>query len=247
MLEKAYYIQNLEDVESLPKEAERVYVGSEYCVNAFPDDFNSLLTAAKIYPISMLTPPVLESDIPSFNLILNAFETFARNDDEIIINDWGLFSQLRNKKRHYKIRIGTFLTYQRRGTQRRYDIVRDETLTTIPVLDDKMLTFLKNNGVSGIDIDLPLYSPNIKLVSPLSLAAYLPYALNSYTINCPFTFNGKSWGRSCARNCVNLKLFFKNDETGEPFFQKGKAYFTNSHPVKDTSLIDRLVYFEWKR
>ncbi|GAB4442946.1 MAG: hypothetical protein OHK0040_13870 [bacterium] len=176
---------------------------------------------------------------------LDLFEKFVDDSSEIIINDLGILHTLTEKKNTlYKIRLGRFLSYQKRGTQKLYGAVTAEELSYVPILNKKTMDFLIKLGVSGLDIDIPTHNLNIANKPELEIAVYMPYALNSYTINCPFTFNGKSWGRSCKRECLNVKLFYENTETEEPFFQRGKAYYRAS--MKTISpFINRVVILEW--
>lgn len=111
-------------------------------------------------------------------------------------------------------------------------------------MDKKTVDFLLINGASGIDIDIPFYGATLPEKSPLNVALCIPYALNSYTINCPFTFDGKKWTRTCKRECLILKLYYKNEETEVPFFQKGKVFYTTTL-FKKTDFFNRIVYFEW--
>lgn len=247
MKEKAYLVKNLRDLNLLPKDASRLYIGSEYCVKAYPKQFKYLLNKIRTLgmPFSLLTPPVIESELPLFFKILEIFEEVATNSSEVIFNDWGVLNFInKNKTKQYKIRTGRFLSYQKRGTQRLYNMIKYEELSHVPILDKKTVDFLVKMGITGIDIDIPIYNVYIKNKPEIHLSIYIPYALNSYTINCPFTFDGKKWGRTCKRECLHIKLIYENQETEAPFFQKGKAFYTKSHPLT-LSHVDRIVAFEW--
>jgi len=248
LIEKAYVTNNIKDLTSLPEDANRIYSGSEYCIKAFPTNFTKLIKEVKKQkPLSLLTPPIIESELPLFYKYFAIFENFASEEDELIINDWGILHYVtKNKKTAYKLRLGRFLTYQKRGTQKRNNLVDDTSLSAIPILEKQTVKYLANLGVTGVDIDIPLYKVKLDEPVELNLAICLPYALNSYTINCPFTFNGSQWGRRCKRECINLKMLFSNEEVEEPFFQRGKAYYTMAH-LLDLPYISRIVHFEWKR
>lgn len=248
MIEKAYVINNLEDLSLLPRDSNRVYIGSEYCVKAFPLQLEKIIKESKkLMPISLITPPLLECELNTFFKYLHFFEMVASKDDELIINDWGVMGYVTsNEQKIYKLRLGRFLTYQKRGTQKRNNLVQDSSLSDIPVLDKKTVEYLINIGINGIDIDLPLYKINLPENLEMSIAVCLPYAVNSYTINCPFTFNGKKWGRKCKRECLKIKMFYNNQEVEEPFFQKGKVYYTKSHFI-DLPFVKRIINFEWNQ
>lgn len=248
MIEKAYVINSLEDLSLLPKDCNRVYIGSEYCVKAFPVHLEKLIKESKkLMPISLLTPPLLESELANLFKYLNIFEKFASREDELVINDWGVIAYITsNERKIYKLRLGRFLTGQKRGTQKRNSVVQDTSLSEVPILDKKTIEYLVKIGITGIDIDLPLYKVKLPEQSELKIAVCLPYAVNSYTVNCPFTFNGKKWGRRCKRECLKIKMFYNNQEVEEPFFQKGKAYYTKSHFI-NLPFVERIVNFEWKQ
>lgn len=247
MKEVAYFLKDISELNRLPQETQRLYIGSESCIRAFPKSFKEQLEflESKDYSLSLLTPPIIESELPHFYKILEDFEKIAKEDSEVIINDWGILEYLRrNKKKVYNIRLGRLLTYQKRGTQNLYDVVKPFDLSNIPILDDKTLNYLKKFHVTGIDIDIPIYGISIENPPEIHLAVYIPFVLSSYTLNCPFTFDGTKWSRKCQRECLTITLTYSNDETTIPFLQKGKIYYSKNQS-SIPSFIKRVVFFEW--
>lgn len=100
MIEKAYVIQHIKDLSHIPQDANRIYCGSEYCIKAFPSNFSTFIKKIKeVYPLSLLTPPIIESELDLFYQYFNMFQSLASNNDEIIVNDFGTLEYLtKNKK-----------------------------------------------------------------------------------------------------------------------------------------------------
>lgn len=247
MIEKAYLVKHANDLKNLPIDANRIYLGSEHCIKAFPYNFNNLLNnSRKRLPVSVVFPPILESETKLFFKYLGIVETHFNANDELILNDWGTLYYIHKTKKNISVRLGRFFSYQKRGTQKRYETINDEDLSSIPILDKKSINFLKKYGITGIEIDYPLYGLNIKEKQNISISVYTPLALNSYTLNCYFTFDGKKWNRKCKRECLRSEFIFCGEESEESFIQKGKIYYTTSH-IKTNSFIDRVVDIKWQK
>lgn len=249
VVEKAYLIESLKDLEKLPKDANRVYVGSEYCIKTLPEDFeNIVIECAKSYPVSFLTPPLLESDLPIFFKYFEKLKKILQKPFEVIANDWGILYWLSKNVNVGDIIIctGRLLSYQKRGFQELNNKIEMKNLQEVPILDELMQEFLIKLRVSLIEIDIEPYGAILpeKVNIPISVHLSPPFA--SYTLNCPFTFDGKLWQRSCKRQCLTGFLQFYNKETKSPILQKGKIYYTLTGSDKKVKA-QRLVHILWKK
>lgn len=247
MIEKAYFIKSSVSLSFFPSDAKRIYLGSDYCIKAFPSKFGFLLSLAKIsFPVTLLIPPLLESELKIFDKYLKIFLEFADSEDEIIFNDLGalkIVSSLENK--NFKIGIGRFYSYQKRGVQKLYNAIQPEDLIDVPILDKETISFLRNLGVERIEIDAVPYGLNILETYGMKISLYENNLLTSYTINCPYTYTGNYWGRKCNRQCLINSMILRSEEATSDIYQVGKAFYQNTIPSKTTK-IDRIVSFSWK-
>ncbi len=247
MIEHAYFIKNISDLRLVPNNAGRIYLGSDFCIKAYPKTFSDLIKRTKErYPVSVLIPPVLEMELALMERYINILKELMERDDEIIFNDLGcLFYFINNFKNEYSVGIGRYYSYQKRGVQKFNNVVKKEDLREIPVLDEKMVSFLKSLSVKRVEIDATPYGLEIDSGVDIAISLYLDNILTSYTINCPYTFNGRWWGRKCNRQCLTSMVTFSSEGNVADFFEKGRAYYQDgvetAHPK-----IDRLVRLEWK-
>jgi hypothetical protein len=222
-------------------------VGSEYCLKAVPNNYLEIINKAKKkYALTLLLPPLLESEIDSALQLIDDIKESLRFPFEIVINDWGLLYEL-SKKRDEKISLvlGRMLSYQKRGNQKLYDIIKPEDLSYVPILDEKMIRFLKNLGIKRIEIDVPANGVVINKKIDINLSIYTPFSLLSYTLNCPFTFKANRWQRNCSRECLNSFLVYTGGDNLTDFFQCGKIYYTESNWLLD--IADMIIYISWKK
>lgn len=247
MIEKSYFIKNLIDLSFLPKEAVRIYVGSEYCIRAMSNNYLEVLKRAQTkYKISLLLPPLLESEIDEALKIIEKTKKNLNDSFEIVINDWGLLHVLsKNRDEKISLVLGRMLSYQKRGNQNLHNVITPDSLNNVPVLNDRMIAFLKDLGVERVEVDVPPYGVKINKKIEIKLSVYKPFSILSYTLNCPFTFDMKIWNRKCKRECINNFLVYTGDDAITDFFQCGKIYYTKSKEILD--IADRIVYISWKK
>lgn len=247
MVENAYFVSNIQEISQLPDDCDIVYLGSEYCIKAYPTDLTGLIKEVeKKYKFSVIIPPILESDLDVFHKILKRVIQASKKSFEIVINDWGILYKLYKEISDERINfvIGRMLSYQKRGNQKLYDNVRKEELGYVPVLNQKMIDFLKKLKVKRIEIDYPYYGINIEEVKGIGISVYSPFSVLSYTINCPYTFNESHWTRRCGRECLNTYLIYFGGDAQTPFYQHGKIYYSETRNIYDKA--DRIVHLSWK-
>ncbi|MCX7770726.1 MAG: hypothetical protein N2202_06555 [Proteobacteria bacterium] len=246
MIEKSYFIQSLKDITLLPDDAKRVYIGSEHCINAFPEDYAEIINQIeKKYQFSLLLPPLLDDEVDRALGIIDKTIKSVSISFEIVINDWGLLQVLSKKKYSYPLVLGRILSYQKRGNQRTYEVISPEELRYVPILNDKMINFLKTLGIKRVEIDIPSYDVNIRNNPTIGLSVYTPYCFQSYTLNCPFTFENGEWRKVCGRECLSNFLVYRGGDAISEFIQCGKIYYTESNAVPD--IADRIVYLSWEK
>ncbi len=248
MIEHAYFVKNISRLSSLPDNTSRIYLGSDFCIKAYPKNFRTLVEEVKSrYHVSLLMPPILESELKLMERYLTLFTELAEKDDEIIFNDLGgLFFFRKNYKKNIKTGLGRYYSYQKRGVQKLYDAVKKEDLRDVPLMDELTIDFLRSIGVVRIEIDATPYGINMDKLPDMAVSIYLDHILTSYTINCPYTFNGKYWGRTCSRQCLSSSVIFSSEENLSDFYETGRAYYQEGLKTIPPG-IDRLVRFRWNQ
>ncbi len=247
MVEKAYFVKNLKALSKVPHDANIIYIGSEYCLKAFPACYYEIIKRCKKnYKIGILTPPLVESDIKRFIQLFSKTKELLNDVFEIIVNDWGVLNYLQeNKSEKINIVLGRLLSYQKRGNQKLYGLFDQSLLSYVPVLNDRNVNFLKKLGVSRIEIDVPPWGVRLNTNVGISISLYMPFSIQSYTLNCPFTFSGARWDKKCRRECLENYLTYAGGDSVNKFIQCGKIYYSEIKTLNNVNFADRIVYITW--
>ena len=248
MVEKAYLVNDLKTLSNIPDNANVIYIGSEYCLKAFPSYYYEIIKKCeKKYKIGILTPPLLESDRKRFMQIFSKTIEIIGDSFDIIVNDWGVLNYLQEyKSEKINIVLGRLLSYQKRGNQKLYGLFEKSLLSYVPVLNTLNINFLKKLGVKRIEIDIPPWGVKFNPNVDMSISVYLPFTVQSYTINCPFMFSGTSWNRKCKRECLESYLTYTGGDSFSGFTQCGKIYYSEIKAQDNIiNFADRIVYIRW--
>jgi len=247
VVEKAYFVKNLNSLSIVPHNANVIYIGSEYCLKAFPSHYYEIIKKCnKEFKIGILTPPLLESDRKRFIQIFTKTTEILNAGFEVIVNDWGVLNYLQEyKSEKINIVLGRLLSYQKRGYQKLYGLFDQSLLSYVPILNDKNVNFLKKLGVKRVEIDIPPWGVNFNLDVDISISVYMPFSIQSYTINCPFTFSGVGWDKKCRRECLESYLTYDGGDSVCKFIQCGKIYYSEIKTQDNVNFADRIVYIKW--
>jgi len=242
---------------------QRVYYGNEFCqrlipsLNALKAAYASIKKQKKNF--TLLTPYVTNSGMEKIACLL---DFLGRQDEhnEVVFNDWGVFSLL--KKRYKKLEpvLGRLLTKQRRDprahdillncqeARRVFDKQNKRTYIMIPkeappslyehfkasVINAPVFQdFLITNGIRRVEIDSLAWKMKIKVNPEIGISVYLPYAYVSTTRLCGLV---NLTYRECKKRCKDFYFSFKSPSSPADFYIKGNAVFYKTMPRnKDVS------------
>ncbi len=246
-LEHVIYITKIQDFKYWKPRFKRVYFGNEFCDKLIPteEEFKKAMEFArnKNINLSLLTCQVSDFSIKKFLPLLS----LLRKRDEIILNDWGIFSVLKKDFKNLlpNCILGKFL------------------LNNIGVLSEPFQKFLESLGLSQkrLEAEIGYFSSvfdkggMIKFYPKFKISLYYPYY---YCTTARFCLNldyGEKRFRDprlvCSKPCQEYTFVADHPtKQGEKLFLKGKTWFKRQdiscasikQIQKSLFNLDRLVY-----
>lgn len=256
MIEKAIFIKRLSQINLVSKEYQRLYFGEEFCERKISED--ELRKVAQFadekgLPFTYVTPFVTEK---YFDRIINTvmIVTSNRIENEIVINDWGLFHAVQSTKSSCKFILGRLLNKQKKGPEILGQMKRlnKDTVDHFQRANTDSLHFQKfliANGFIRIEMDNLLCGIIRESRIPASL--YTPFAHISVTRTCKLVGceNGKSPChaviRNCRKECEKYDIELEHPKMPVRLYLKGNAHlFQNNILPKNLkeANIDRIVF-----
>ena len=254
-MERAVFVPDIERLSPAGGPYDRLYLGSEFCPWRLPSarELHEALAAATRRGMSFsLVTPFL--DEPGLALTLALIRALPEDPaTEIIANDLGLIEALRAAGWKGTIVAGRLLTRQRRGPGfQSFGDVPSEAAAALrgSALDSPAFVELLGSvyGVKRFELDDLVQGLSVPaLPAGVSLSLYRPYLLVTATRNCPWVFDGQTWGHGhgCARPCraqaLRLSPAAQNGE--QPLLLGGCAQFLEHRSdAKPPHGVDRTVW-----
>ena len=259
-MEYAVFISKIENLKYCEPSFSRLYFGNEFCQYLIPTrkELEDVLDFARSLDFTLVTPYVtdegLEELTPLFDLVSQ-----KRPESEVVFNDWGVFSVLREQYPSFEPVMGRLLNKMKRGPrlmtvmdripQDTIDYFRGSSLS-VPLFR----RFLRENGVRRVEFDNVLQGIDFDFEG-MELSLYLPFAYVSTTraclVNaCDIPDKKELVGISpCQRECqkytFNLKsevmpvnlvrmgntIFFKNEEIPQGFERVSRTVIEPEIPM----------------
>lgn len=253
-MERALYISHPKNLQFFTDQYSRLYFGTEFCQNLIPSnkDLGIILEFIKTHSISFsfVTPYVTNKGL---NILISLITQIAETIEEceIIFNDWGVYSNIKQQFPHLKLVLGRLLTKIKRDP--RIIFLKDQlspqiwnyfqnTNLSIPWYRN----FLIKNGIERVDLDNPLQGINLDF-SDLHKSIYTPYTYVSTTRIC-LTANcdkPENWNRigvfPCQQECQIYTFYLRNDVMPVKLIRKGNTIFYKNEETL-SSQFDRLVF-----
>ena len=237
-------------------EFSRLYLGQEFCERLLPE-VETLSSALKFVreknlDFTLVTPPVTEKGLKKLIKLLEFLRQEGGKRYEIIINDWGVFSYLKEENYQNPLVLGRLLVKQKRGP--RIMNLKGKIPETAmdhfkrAAVDSPLMTrFLRENGIRRIELDNLLFGMKREADS-LPASLYYPYAYITLTRLCLFAHFGKRHLRGivpCQKECEKFQVKLTHPSMPVPLIMAGNAQFYEKKelPPDLSGLgIDRLVY-----
>ena len=215
-MERAVFVSDLDRLPHPGEPYDRLYLGSEFCVWRLPGEreLRDALAAAAGRGIgfSLVTPFLDEPGLARTLDLVRALP--ADPSTEVVANDLGLVESLRAAGWQGTVVAGRLLTRQRRGPGfQSFGDIPPAAVAALrgSALDAPAFVELLGSayGVMRFELDDLVQGIAVPpLPAGVSLSLYRPYLLVTVTRNCPWTFDGQTWGRGhgCSRPCRGLAL-----------------------------------------
>jgi len=254
-MEKAGFISRLEHLDLIEDDCDRLYFGNELCERLIPD-LSALTDAARWaeergIPLTLVTPFVTDQGIAAVEKLIKQAESIDCLD-EVVFNDWGIFTLLRGWDKRFSLLLGRLLTKQKRGPR---------ILNMMKKVPPEMLVhfrrfsadsnisgqFLKGEGVKRIELDNTLQG--IERTNTLPASLYLPYAYISTTRYCltAYSDSDSTYFRDigpCQRQCREYSFELKHGNMPVTLLLKGNTYFFENRSIPDNLeelVVNRIV------
>lgn len=266
--EKAFFISKIAEAG---RECSRVYIGSEFCENlipAFPifKEWYAKVQSLRV-SFTLVTPYVTDTGMDRLKPLLRFLN--QQGCAEVVVNDWGVLTLLRDNYPQIEPVLGRLLTKQRRDPRMEQIIDGTQHPVTLPAPEGGTPTvlmpkrpprttaahfrgslinvpafqkFLAGWGIRRVELDHLIWSMDVRLPPRLRASLYIPYAFMATTRMC-----GKislSYA-PCRKECKKYFLKLNEPHSPVPFYSIGNTIFYKQPAPDDRKLkelgIDRLV------
>ena len=254
--QSAVFIRNKKQIVSFSCEIDRVYFGEEFCEELMP----SLGQARSAYyaaqennlEFTLLTPLCSDKGIKKcLDILLRLSDEGVKG--EVVLSDWGLLDEvtrIHRKKISFEPVLGRALTRQKSGPRlillSEVQPAAVETGKRVPLGAGAFMDFLKERGISRLEMDAPLHGLEIRLPDGFHGSVYYPWVYVSLSRICPVFETVLPGKTRCKRDCLKLPVKLTHPEMPVPLFAFGRTVFYESPgpvPSLDIPGLDRVVYF----
>jgi hypothetical protein len=256
-VESAVFTDDIDTLETLDEEYDRVYFGNEFCDKRLPDPQE----VTQVYDyctdngldMTLVTPIMTPMKTSEIEDIFAAVEPVA-GDLELVFNDWGVYEMATEFGGFEALVAGRTLSGQKRAPEVSHlsgetdikledggDVVTEgvnehfkKSIVNVPFARDH----LEELGVGRMEIDAlshDMFDEDIQF----STSIYYPW--NFVTV--------KRWCQEstsaplCDENCADVVYSLDNQPvTPERLYRMNNAIFTYNEDVPDLSYVDREVF-----
>ncbi|MFH1691147.1 MAG: hypothetical protein ABIC68_01045 [Candidatus Omnitrophota bacterium] len=251
-IELAQFINLAKEVDELPDNIKRVYLGSEFCENILPDK-NELLKIIrcclkKNISYTLVTPYCSDHGIDRVKKLIK----FYPDNEEIVVNDPGILDILIEKKKWVLV-FGRVLTKNIKDPRIHGVNIKQMKLFQKSNIESTLLhNFLDLNNILRVEIDNVLqgYREDI-FKKNVKFTLHYPYVYITASRNCIFNENihGKRYLglelKKCKKVCLKNPLISRYKSIALPIFHTGKASFYKNDVLKIKTIspnLNRIVF-----
>lgn len=259
-MEKAIYINSIEQCENWSEGYGRIYFGSEFCERALPGwtqvEKVAQFAADHDLHLSFLTAYYGNAGLEKVKDILYRVNSLGRKT-EVIVNDWGLmyFLTQENGLDMLEPVLGRLLNKLPRDPRisniyTSINTYQKEAMGSTNIRHEWVRNFWKSRGVKRVELDNVCQDIFLPEDEDISYSLYYPYVFISTTRDCLTNSCDQELvlsreKRECGRECKRYTFTLDHAILPEKIFYKGNAYlFYNADIEAKLALksINRLVY-----
>jgi len=259
-MEKALYIESVSRLRKPVDGYGRIYFGAEFCEWRMPGPDAVFMACEKAVALglgfTLLTPWLTDTGIGRLTRVLDKLRD-AGADMEVVVNDLGAMTLLRDEYPQFEPVIGRLHSRQKRcprvpAAMKGMPEAGREIYAGTAFSDTVTAEFLRSFGIRRAELDSTLQGMDASLSgSGMSGSVYTPYALVTLTRHCPSSFDGKAWQsftgcrvKGCRGNVLSLG---NPAHEADPLIMRGNAQFVHVPTIPgdlEDMGIDRVVVME---
>jgi len=252
-MEYAVFISKVENLKYCEQSFTRLYFGNEFCQHLLPtqQELEDALDFACSLDFTLVTPYVTDEGLAKLRFLFDLVSQ-RRPESEVVFNDWGVFSILREQYRSFEPVMGRLLNKMKRGP--RLTTVMDRIpQATMEYFRSSNLSvplfrrFLRENGVRRVEFDNVLQGIDFDFEG-MELSLYMPFAYVTTTRACLVNACDIPEERElvgifpCQRECQKYTFYLKSEVMPVNLVRMGNTlFFKNEEIPQDLSRVSRTV------
>lgn len=263
VLERAFFVSQLDLLEGWTAKFTRLYFGNEFCQHLIPTpgQVEKALEFArsKRGDFTLVTPYVTDAGLDKLRIL---FDLLAREapDTEIVVNDWGVLRVLHREYQFSALAFGRLLTKQKRDPR------LGSLMHAFPrgVLANfrnchlsvpEVRRFLVELGIKRLEFDNLLQGLSLALEADPPLmtnSLYYPFGYITTTRLCKASDLEEGSERlvlrvieRCSQTCRDFRTVFQHQSLRDPIVAQGNTFFYQNQklpPNLEELGINRLVF-----
>lgn len=188
-MEYATFISNRDNLKYCDQNFSRLYFGNEFCQRLLPtpEELDAVLGVTSPLDFTLVTPYVTDDGLERVQRLIELM-SIRRQEAEVVFNDWGIFSILKERYPSFEPVFGRLLNKMKRDPRLMtvLDRIPENTLAyfrgsnlSVPLFRN----FLLENGVKRVEFDNVLQGIDFDS-NGIELSLYLPYVYVTTTRAC---------------------------------------------------------------
>jgi hypothetical protein len=252
-MEYAVFISKASQLKYCDENFSRLYFGNEFCQNLLPhrQELERVLDSVRSLDFTLVTPYVTDEGLDKLESLFD-FLWQIRPGSEVVFNDWGVLSILKERYSTFTPVMGRLLNKVKRGPRLAtvLDRVPQESLAyfrssnlSVPLFR----RFLLENGVRRVEFDNVLQGMDFDF-DGIELSVYMPFVYVTTTRACLVNACDQPLQRElvgvfpCLRECQKYTFYLTSKVMPVPLVRKGNTlFFKNEELPQDLKQVDRLV------
>ena len=252
-MEYAIFISKVGNLKYCDQSFSRLYFGNEFCQYLLPtrQELEEALDFACSLDFTFVTPYVTDEGLaklePLFDLVLQ-----RNSGSEVVFNDWGVFSVLREQYPSFEPVMVRLLNKMKRGPRLMtvLDRVPEDTIEyfrgsnlSVPLFRH----FLRENGVKRVEFDNVLQGIDFDFEG-MELSLYMPFAYVTTTRACLVNACDIPEKRElvgifpCQRECQKYIFYLESEVMPVTLVRRGNTlFFKNEEIPQGLSRVGRVV------
>lgn len=144
-MEYACFISKRDNLKYCDQNFSRLYFGTEFCQRLLPtpDELDTVLDAAKQLDFTLVTPYVTDAGLERVQRLIDLM-SIRRQEAEVVFNDWGIFSFLKERYPSFEPVLGRLLNKMKRDPR---------LMTVLDRIPENTLEYF----IRGSNLSVPLF------------------------------------------------------------------------------------------